>query len=803
MTGRRRRSFVLVLVILLVAAVPGIYLLDRHDVPSLLIYRARAGIKALKLTLRPIVITDEEVFGAISGSEALPDALKSAAARGDYGRAWALYREARARNATSGMLVDAGGLEDLLGFLRRSLPGELEKVLDAAGGYAADRFTVLGRGPVTLGEDFTWTSFPPGDGDVIYIWEASTLKHLILLAEARLFTGEERYFDAIARHLGSWLEENPIENSINWADPMEVSLRLCSLLWMGEILAGDGRLGEIHPELVRAIYAHARHIAAYIDSPRKKNNHGIFAAAGLYFFSIAYPEFREAPAWKSFSERRLLDELELQYTDRGVQKEFAPAYHLPLLDVYLHYLAVKAKLGEDVPGRTRRRIGDQVRFLRDVTDPGGKIFPVGDSSDQHFLRLAPDEYRDAYPTLYLGALLSGSRETAPGDAGALWEAAWLLGLPLHDSLYAAMAQPLPEGSGGVQIARYLQEGFARIESGDMLLFCDFSRLGAEPQFMGHNHCDIGSFILWRRGAPVVIDPGTYTYRGSVDHDGVHWRDFLRSSRAHNTITVDGRSHAEPVNDFEYRDWPQAKLLAAAAAGDFFVAAGEHGVYEDIAGRAFRIVTGSGSSILVVDLFPESDGSHTYETNIILGADGAVSKGGGIALNGGSILWSAASETAATLLRGSCDPPGGWRSPSYGMLRESDQLRLRRSADGPAASAFLIDLGDESGGDPHGARAVEPHGIPPGNPHGAPTVDRLSERSFAFHVRSKNDSIVVLVNAERDRTALPAAFRDLLTDAFISVFLVQTESRVFVLGGTYFKSPGPEPEIEYVPVVVDR
>ena len=760
-----RRVVIVILIVAIVLAIPGLYFLDRYDIPSLMIYSFKGYVKKLKLTVNPIVVTDGQIFESISKSLLLSEDLRTMIDKGEYESAWKLYQSVRAYNATSAALFDPKAMQSVFGSLSEDQKEALERILILADDYADDRFAVLGKGAVVLGKDFSWTHFPLDYPDVIFIWEVNTLQHLTLLAEARMIRGDEKYFNAIARHLESWLEENPIDNSINWVDPMEVSIRLYSLLWMGEMLARDERMGEIFPELVKTIYAHALYVAKNIDKPRKRNNHGIFAAMGLYFAAVTYPEFAEAAEWKSFSENRILDELGLQYTNRGVNKEFAPAYHLPLLEAYLHYIVVKMKLGEEISRSVLESIEAQVRFLACVTDPDGNLMLIGDSSDHHFLRLDAESYDDAEPVLLLGALIFHERRFVPGDPGAIWEPALLLGYPIYTELLELLEASEPiHVDDEIQMECYENEGFVRVESDGLLLFCDFARFGAEPHFMGHNHCDIGSFLLWAGSDPIVIDPGTYTYRSSLDHGGVKWREFLRSSSAHSVTVVDGMSQNVPINDFEYSNWPEAKLLTAGHDEGQFMAVGEHLAYKDIIGAAKRIYALSEKVLIVVDWFPEAAGEHSYVSNFILGASDVVRTRDAIRVGDLSILGRRDIE----VFEGSYNPPAGWGSRSYGSLDETCQLRSRVTAAGSTAIPFCFYFEQAEDGPTEF------------------TMEALSNNCFAV-VYAVDDSreIILLLNPNGAEGGEPISYNGICTDAYVSLY--DGKRSVLVYNGSYFRS----------------
>ena len=105
--------------------------------------------------------------------------------------------------------------------------------------------------------------------------------------------------------------------------------------------------------------------------------------------------------------------------------------------------------------------------------------------------------------------------------------------PAHnnDKTKNAPQLDLPAAPDGVAV--FEQSGFAVVRDGPLWLAF---RCGvASPGFLPpHAHADALSLQVWWRGRPVVVDPGSSTYEaGPV-------RDFERSTRAHSTVTVDGR-----------------------------------------------------------------------------------------------------------------------------------------------------------------------------------------------------------------------------------------------------------------------
>jgi hypothetical protein len=77
-----------------------------------------------------------------------------------------------------------------------------------------------------------------------------------------------------------------------------------------------------------------------------------------------------------------------------------------------------------------------------------------------------------------------------------------------------------------------------------------------PSFLpAHAHADALSFQLWVGGAPLVIDPGTFTYDAGPD------RDWFRSTGAHSTIGLNGRDQFEIWGAFRAGSLPRPRLVS--------------------------------------------------------------------------------------------------------------------------------------------------------------------------------------------------------------------------------------------------
>jgi uncharacterized heparinase superfamily protein len=103
-------------------------------------------------------------------------------------------------------------------------------------------------------------------------------------------------------------------------------------------------------------------------------------------------------------------------------------------------------------------------------------------------------------------------------------------------------EPVGAGKGP---SRWLEaSGYAVMRDdaqGDHLL-ADFGRVC--PDYLpAHAHADLFSFELTIGGQPVIVDSGVFEYTAG------QWRDWFRSTAAHNTVEIDGRDQSEMWGSF--------------------------------------------------------------------------------------------------------------------------------------------------------------------------------------------------------------------------------------------------------------
>jgi hypothetical protein len=187
----------------------------------------------------------------------------------------------------------------------------------------------------------------------------------------------------------------------------------------------------------------------------------------------------------------------------------------------------------------------------------------------------------------------------------------------------------------------------------------------------HAHADALSVEVRHGGVDILADPGTYCYHGEPA-----WREWFRSTAAHNTVEVGGVSQAESGGPFLWTTQPRTQTVACDV-GDQRVQTwiAEHDGYLRLstptAHRRSVTLDSPGRNLRVVDSF-EPAAEIPLRMSWHLGPDimvelegaqatlgwqvGAVRYSGTLVLPGG-LTW--------TSHRADVDPVDGWYSPRFG------------------------------------------------------------------------------------------------------------------------------------------
>lgn len=377
-------------------------------------------------------------------------------------------------------------------------------------------------------------------GDHKVIWELNRHQHLVLLAQAYLFTRNLEYKSEIFRQLESWLQQNPFQRGINWASALEVAFRALSWIWIYHLV------GEEMPEAFRqtfltALHRHGVHLSENLSIYFSPNTHLLGEAVALHALGTLFPRFPNAAQWRDRGHTIVEAQLKFQVQEDGSHFEQSSYYHVYALDLFLF-----SYLLADRPQRWEPTLINMAEYLHWLLGPNRGITFWGDDDGGRAFHPYGNRAQFGRATLATCGILFDRNEWIGTRQEIAEQAAWWLGA---DTLQLAVASRYaPNGS-----RLFPQSGLAFLRSGNLFLQMDCGGFGYGGA--GHSHSDSLSITLQLAGEFIFIDPGTFTYVA----DAIE-RAWFRGSPAHNTIRIDGLDQGAQTGPFRWSTKPDVNLL---------------------------------------------------------------------------------------------------------------------------------------------------------------------------------------------------------------------------------------------------
>lgn len=384
-----------------------------------------------------------------------------------------------------------------------------------------------------------------GNVDVKYLWEVNRHVWWLPLAQAWALTADARYLSRLRGLLVTWLDQCPYPLGPNWSSPVEHGIRLIvwSMVW--QLVGGfdsklfDGHDGErLRSHWLDSIHQHMRFALDNESLFSSANNHLIGEAAGVFVASHTWPRWPTTQGMRSHAKATLEREVLRQFGQDGMNLEQAICYHKFALQFVVAAALCGRAHGDALSAVVIDRVGAAAVALAAVMDSTGRVPMFGDADEGEVFRLDWSGSFDHYKSiLAISARLAG-RQGAWSLADQLggrhdMQSAWLAPGPIPGR-GAAGSQPMPTLLPDCGIALLCDRPH---EPDELRVQFDVGPLGMNG-IAGHGHADALSLTLSVAGQPVLVDAGTYCYNTEPV-----WRRHFRSTRAHNTLQIDGQDQA--------------------------------------------------------------------------------------------------------------------------------------------------------------------------------------------------------------------------------------------------------------------
>jgi hypothetical protein len=471
--------------------------------------------------------------------------------------------------------------------LRQRFPSQAEKIVERAIMICQHRFDLLGYENLEYGAEIDWhldrvhgKRAPQKPwfqiryldfaevGDSKITWELNRHQHLFTLAKAYRLTGDEKFAAELFSQWRHWQRANPYPMGVNWASSLEVGFRSLSWLWIHFLLSGSPAMTPgFRSEWLQALAVSGRHIDCYLSTYFSPNTHLLGEGVALFFIGTLCPEIHASKRWQQRGWDIVLREAGRQVRADGLHFEQSTYYHVYAVDFFLHAIALASLNDIPVPPEFQRTIERMLDVLcllgragpppRLGDDDGGRLFDPQRNRVEHLL-----------DPLAIGAVLFSRGDFKAVSGGFTEEALWLLGesgAAEFDRLPAVRAE---HGSAALQAGGLYVTAVA--EAGQQLVI-DSGPQGAHTA--GHGHADALSVTINHRGRTLLVDPGTFEYIGQDSE-----RNRFRGTKAHNTLTVNGRDQAEPKGPFSWTRLPKVKAEGWINGQTFDLFVGSHDGY---------------------------------------------------------------------------------------------------------------------------------------------------------------------------------------------------------------------------------
>lgn len=529
-------------------------------------------------------------------------------------------------------------------------------------------------------------------GDAKLVWEPSRHHQLVVLGRAYRATGDVRYAAAVVEQIESWLDQCPFGRGMQWRSPLELAIRLINWTWAIDFIQeSDLVKGPFRERFLRSLYLHVWEVRRKYSRGSSANNHRIGEAAGVYVATAYFPELSALSAWREEALAMVAEEILVQTYEDGCTREQAFGYHVFVLQFLLTAAVMARQRGDGLPDAFWKRLEIMLGFASALAEGGAPPY-FGDADDGYVLDLGGTPLQ---AVLAAGAVLCRRPDFKAAAGGGEETVRWMIGraaLSELDALAPPVGAPLGPrafpGSGHY----LLQCGHLGADDRISVLF-DCGELGFGA-IAAHGHADALSVCLRVAGRDVLADAGTYDY-----FTYPAWREYFRSTRAHNTVEVDGLDQSVLQGLFLWGQRAEARCLSWEPGTPVVRVGGEHDGYtrlsDPVVHRRHLELDAAARTLVIRDEIV-AQGEHEVALHFQLGEDCVASADGAAArmLCPKGVRVGLRLDPRLTMeeRRGSEHPISGWVSRGYHRKAPATMLVARGRFTGSCTLVSTVEMG---------------------------------------------------------------------------------------------------------------
>jgi uncharacterized heparinase superfamily protein len=505
-----------------------------------------------------------------------------------------------------------------------------------------------------LADPIDWLTNPSADVE----WHILLHKFYFApgLGQAFLATGDARYAQRWMALLDGWMRVTPA----GFIAADVTGRRVQNWIYSSRAFLAHGaaHVAPLDAGFVRRLLESLSYQVDFLcQNLTAKRNHRTLELYAIFLAGVAFPEMRRAAYWREFALRETVANMRADLQVDGVHCEQSTDYHHLALRNWLHVRTLASRHGIAMPAQMDTLLERALHFSMHVHRPDGLVPSFSDGDVRSFL-----------PLLMQGAQLLGREDmrfvASQGEEGVP---------PARCTAHFPVS--------GYHVIRSAWSKPPHFTNAQHLVF-DCGPLGEG----NHGHFDALSFELAAHGRSLIVDPGRYTYSEAGE---TNWRLHFRSTAAHNTVCVDGRSQTsyvpksikEPSRHAQGAvrhkiggPAPVTRLMESATCGVLNLLHGRCASHEYDAVHE-RCIVFVDQGYWIVSDWMRASSMHDYALNFQLGPE--AENQARLAQHGGVLLCSPGLAMAQPLRADQrTNLARGWVSQRYGHKRAAPALRTQ-------------------------------------------------------------------------------------------------------------------------------
>ncbi|MGC8740970.1 MAG: alginate lyase family protein [Candidatus Sumerlaeaceae bacterium] len=416
-------------------------------------------------------------------------------------------------------------------------------------------------------------------GEVKYVWELGRMPWLVPRALAARMLDDEDVARTVVEDILHFVRCNPPYRGIHWTSGLELALRVVNWTWALALIEPFAVVGRAEAGTIAAYVALAADFCRrFLSRYSSSNNHLIGEAACLEVAGVAWPFLPDSRLHAQLGARLLDAEFPRQVTPDGFCVELSVGYLLEDVAWSLCVAAARRQSGREIPEAWRQRWRAVAKFLSTIHSDGCPFPALADSDDAEIIPLGVQIQPEQWPVLLrcmageCGEKRSQSLPFSVRLAKWLWGANAPRDTGHEERTGSPNARIAPEHAEPAAASLFQPSGILVLRGKDTKLIADVGLHGYPPLY-AHAHADALSLLIDARGEQILVDSGTFCYHGQRA-----WRDWFRSTRAHNTLEINGRDQSEMCGPFLWRrvastrieEWTFGAWAECSASHDGYV-----------------------------------------------------------------------------------------------------------------------------------------------------------------------------------------------------------------------------------------